>query len=57
MNLQRKKLRDGLIGEEEAQKEIEKIANKMRELSEKYNVAFEKATYAKPDKGLFERRN
>jgi len=57
INLYRKKLRDGLITQETAQKEIDKIAVKMRELSEKYNVAFEKATYANPDKGLFERRN
>ena len=57
INLYRKKLRDGLITQETAQKEIDKIAVKMRELSEKYNVAFEKATYANPEKGLFERRN
>jgi len=57
MNLQRKRLRDGLIKEEEAQMEIEKIANKMRELSEKYGVDFDTATYAKPKKGFFEKRN
>ena len=57
MNLQRKKLRDGLIEEEEAQMEIEKIANKMRELSEKYGVDFDRATYSKPKKGFFEKRN
>jgi len=63
INLYRKKLRDGLITEETAKNEIEKISIKMRELSEKYGVKFDKATYAKEKKpfeeikGLFERKN
>jgi hypothetical protein len=63
INTYRKKLRDGLITQETAQKEIEKISIKMRELSEKYSVKFDKATYAKEKKpfedikGLFERKN
>jgi len=63
INLQRKKYRDGLISQETAQVEIEKIAGKMEELAAKYGVAFEKADYAKNKKpfedikGLFERKN
>ena len=50
INLQRKKYRDGLISQETAQVEIEKIAGKMEELAAKYGVAFEKADYAKNKK-------
>ena len=63
INLQRKKYRDGLISQETAQVEIEKIAGKMEELAAKYGVAFEKADYAKNKKpfedikGLFEGKN
>ena len=63
INLQRKKYRDGLISQETAQVEIEKIAGKMEELAAKYGVAFEKADYAKNKKpfedikGLFESKN
>ena len=63
INLQRKKYRDGLINQETAQIEIEKIAGKMEELAAKYGVAFEKADYAKNKKpfedikGLFEKKN
>ena len=54
MNLYRKQYRDGLINEETARKKINEVADKMRIVSEKYGVAFEKATYAKEKPGLFE---
>ena len=57
INLQRKKYRDGLISQETAQVEIEKIAGKMEELAAKYGVAFEKADYAQNKKPLFGGKN
>ena len=54
MNLYRKQYRDCLINEETARKKINEVADKMRIVSEKYGVAFEKATYAKEKPGLFE---
>ena len=57
MNYIRKRLRDGLVSEEDAKTQIEKISNKMREIAEKYDVKFSTATYAKPKKVLFEIQN
>jgi len=63
INKYRNDYRKGLINRETAKKEIDVVAKKMRELSEKYGVYFEKATYSQPKqpfediKGLFERKN
>jgi len=57
MNIYRKKFRDGLINEDTARVEIEKIAGKMEELAAKYGVAFEKADYAQNKKPLFGEKN
>jgi len=63
INKYRNDYRKGLINRETAKKEIDIVAKKMRELSEKYGVYFEKATYSQPKepfediKGLFERKN
>jgi len=63
INIVRNEYRRGLINQETAQNRIDLIAKKMRELSEKYGVYFEKATYSQPKKpfedikGLFERKN
>ena len=63
INKYRNDYRTGLINRETAKKEIDSVAKKMREISEKYGVYFEKATYSQPEqpfeeiKGLFERKN
>ena len=63
IKIYRNRYRDGLISQETAELEIEKIAGKMEELAAKYGVAFEKADYAKNKKpfedikGLFKGKN
>ena len=56
MNLLRKKHRDGVINEETVKKKINEVADKMRKVAERYGVAFELATYAKEEPGLFDRK-
>ena len=56
MNLYRKQYRDGVINEETVTKKINEVAEKMRKVSERYGVAFELATYAKEEPGLFDRK-
>jgi len=63
INKYRNDYRKGLINRETAKEQIDIVAKKMRELSAKYGVYFEKATYSEPKesleniKGLFERKN
>ena len=56
MNLFRKQHRDGVINEETVTKKINEVADKMRKIAERYGVAFELATYAKEEPGLFSKK-
>ena len=56
MDLYRKQYREGVINEETVTKKINKVAEKMRKIAERYGVAFELATYAKEKPGLFDRK-
>jgi len=56
MDLYRKKYREGVMNEETVTKKINEVAEKMRKIAERYGVAFELATYAKEEPGLFDKK-